>query len=43
MFEDMMDIERKEYFMREFKRQVEKFQSTRRVGSYRALGFGMTR
>ena len=43
MFEDIMDVERKEYFMREFKRQVEKFQSTRRTGSYRALGFGMTR
>jgi hypothetical protein len=43
VFEDIMDIEKKEYFMREFKRQVEKFQSTRRVGTYRAIGFGMTR
>ena len=43
VFEDIMDVEKKEYFMREFKRQIEKFQSTRRVGTYRALGFGMTR
>ena len=43
VFEDIMDIEKKEYFMREFKRQVEKFQSTRKRGVYKALGYGMTR
>ena len=39
ILEDAGEFEKKEYFMREFKRQVEKHQSTRKKGSYRALGF----
>ena len=38
-----MDIERKEYFMREFKRTVEKHQNSQTSGPRRIMGFGMTR
>lgn len=41
--EDMMDIEKKEYFMREFNRMVEKYESSKSSGPKRVMGFGMTR
>ena len=41
--EDQMDIERKEYFMREFKKLVEKHESSKISGPRRIMGFGMTR
>ena len=43
MMEDMGELERREYFLREFRRAVEKAAGDRKHGSYRALGFGMTR
>ena len=42
-FEDAGDIERFEYFMRRFKKQVEKASSTRKYGPYVMQGFGMIR
>ena len=41
--EDQMDLERKEYFMREFKKLVEKYESSKQSGPRRIMGFGMTR
>lgn len=41
--EDQMDLERKEYFMREFKKLVEKYESSKQSGPRRVMGFGMTR
>jgi len=41
--EDQMDIEKKEYFMREFKRAVEKYENSKTSGPRRVMGFGMTR
>lgn len=41
--EDQMDIEKKEYLMREFKRLVEKHESAKISGPRRIMGFGMTR
>jgi len=43
MHEEMGDFETREYFFREFKRAVEKESSNRKWGTYRALGFGMTK
>ena len=43
MMEDMGELERREYFLREFRRAVDKAAGDRKHGSYRALGFGMTR
>jgi hypothetical protein len=41
--EENLDIERKEYFMREFKKIVEKHESSKISGPRRIMGFGMTR
>ena len=41
--EELLDIERKEYFMREFKKLVEKHESSKISGPRRIMGFGMTR
>tara|TARA_R110002020_G_scaffold298499_1_gene514346 strand:+ start:1449 stop:2510 length:1062 start_codon:yes stop_codon:yes gene_type:complete len=43
MFEEMGDIERREFYLREFKRAVEKSNSDKRKGYYRIQGQGMTR
>ena len=43
MMEDMGEVERREYFLREFKRTVEKAATDKRHGVYRSVGFGMTR
>tara|TARA_R100000808_G_scaffold24947_1_gene59757 strand:- start:29361 stop:30122 length:762 start_codon:yes stop_codon:yes gene_type:complete len=43
MMEDMGEMERREYFLREFRRAVEKAASDRKYGTYRSIGFGMTR
>ena len=43
MMEDMGEVERREYFLREFKRTVEKAANDKRHGVYRSVGFGMTR
>ena len=42
MSEDMKDIEGREYFMRLFKKQIEKGSDSMKKGVYRVLGFGMT-
>ena len=39
----MGEVERREYFLREFKRTVEKAATYKRHGVYRSVGFGMTR
>tara|TARA_R100000808_G_C2147129_1_gene155054 strand:+ start:1040 stop:2134 length:1095 start_codon:yes stop_codon:yes gene_type:complete len=41
--ESVGEFEMKEYFMREFRKQVEKAASSRKYGPYRVQGFGMTR
>ena len=41
--EENLDIEKKEYFMWEFKRIVEKHESSKISGPRRIMGFGMTR
>ena len=41
--EDAGDIEKKEYFMREFRRITEKHQSAKKMGTYRAQGFSLLR
>ena len=41
--EENLDIERKEYFMREFKKIVEKHENSKISGPRRIMGFGMTR
>ncbi len=41
--EDQMEIEKKEYFMREFKKLVEKHESSKISGPRKIMGFGMTR
>jgi len=41
--EDAGDIEKKEYFMREFRRITEKHQSAKKMGTYRAQGLSLLR
>jgi hypothetical protein len=41
--EDAGEIEMREYFMREFRRTTEKYQSGRKMGSYRIQGFNLMR
>lgn len=43
MMEEMGELERREFFMREFKRALEKSSTDKRWGTYRIQGFGMTR
>jgi hypothetical protein len=39
--EDMMDLEKKEYYMREFKKQVEKHSGGKTIGTHRMQGFSI--
>ena len=43
MFEEMGDLERREFYLREFRRTLEKSNSDKRKGYYRVQGQGMTR
>jgi hypothetical protein len=43
MFEEMGDLERREFYLREFRRAVEKSSTDKRKGYYRIQGHGMIR